>query len=71
MEDHHCHHFHCHHCHCHHFHCHHCHCQIKEMIGEADKDDSGAVDFGEILENIYFVREIIGLFFGEENLVQQ
>ena len=22
-------------------------CQIKEMIGEADKDDSGSVDFGE------------------------
>ena len=29
-------------------HCHNFHCQIKEMIGEADKDDSGAVDFGEI-----------------------
>ena len=39
------------------------HCQIKEMIGEADKDDSGAVDFGEILVDF---GEIL-INFGETN----
>ena len=42
------------------------HHQIKEMIGEADKDDSGSVDFGEKfvennllwwLRNAYFLRK--------------